>query len=72
MPGINVDTIQKQHMEMDVQVQRAAEALDQGHGTSLCKGFCKARFVCQVRGDGAVDDAQYPGHGLGVAGKQKT
>jgi len=61
MPGINVDTIQKQHMKVNIQIQSTAKPLDQGHRTSLYKGFCKARFVCQVRGDGAVDDAQHPG-----------
>ena len=71
VPGINVDTIQKQHMKVNIQIQSTAKTLDQGHRASLYKGFCKAGFMCQVRGDGAVDDAQYPGHDLGIAGKQK-
>jgi len=65
----NVYSIQKQHVEVDIQVQRTAETLDQGHRASLYKGFCKAPFMCQVRGDDAVGDAQYPGHDFGVAGK---
>src|SRR5210317_1679952 len=58
-------------MKMDIQIQRTAETLDQGHCAGLCHGFCKARLVRQVRGDGAIDNPQHPGHGFGVAGKQK-
>ena len=72
MSGIKVDTIQKQHMEMNVEIKRTAEALDQCHCTGLCRSRSKARFVRQVRGDGAVDDAQYPGYDFGFAGKQEA
>lgn len=58
-------------MEVDIQIERAAEALDQGHGASLYHGICKARFMCQVRGDGSVDDAQHLSHDFGISGKQK-
>ena len=54
------------------QVQRTAETLDQSHCAGLCRRLCEARFVAQVRGDSAVDNAQHPGHGLRVAGKQKA
>ncbi len=67
----DVHAVQKQHVEVNIQIQRAAEALDQGHGAGLCHGFCEARLAGQMRGDGAVDDGQRPGHGLGVAGKQE-
>jgi len=56
-------------MKVDIQIQRAAKTLDQGHCTGLCHGFRKARLVCQMRGDGSVDDAPRPGHGFGVTGK---
>ena len=36
MGAVNVHAIQKQHMKMDVQVQRAAKALDQGDGAGVC------------------------------------
>jgi len=38
-----------------------------GRFTGLCHGFCKARFVCEVCGDGAIDDAQYLGHNFGIS-----
>ena len=41
----DVHAIQKQHVKMNVQVQRTAEALNQGNCTSLCHGLCEARFV---------------------------
>jgi hypothetical protein len=50
-------------MKMDVEIERPTKSLDQSHCTRLCRGFCKARFVRQVRGDGAIDNAQYPGQG---------
>jgi hypothetical protein len=53
MLGINVDTIQKQHMEMNVEIERTAEALDQCHCAGLCHSHSKTRFVRQVGGDGA-------------------
>ena len=36
----------------------AAEALYQGHGAGLCRGFCEACLAGQMRGDGAVDNGQ--------------
>lgn len=57
---------------MYVEIERAAESLEQGHRTGLCYRLCEARFMRQVRGDGAVDDTQYPGHDSGISGKQKA
>ena len=36
------------------------------------KGPGKARLMDQVRGNGPLDDAQYPGNDLGVSGKQQA
>lgn len=47
-------------MKMNVQVQSAAEALDQGHGAGLCRGLCEACLAGQMRGDRAVDNGQRP------------
>jgi len=66
-----VHPVQKQHMKMNIQVQCAAEALDQGHGAGLCCGLCEACLAGQMRGDGAVDNGQRPGHDSGVAVKQE-
>ena len=57
---------------MDVEIERTPEALDKCHRTSLCEAFRKARFVGQVRGDGAVDDAQHLAHDGRLAGEQKA
>jgi len=56
MGAVNIRAIQKQHMKMDVQVQRAAKALDQGDGAGLCGGFCISGFSSQMRGNGPIDD----------------
>jgi len=68
----SIHSLQKQHMKVNIQIQSTAKALDQGHRASLYKGFCKARFMCQVRGDGARDDTQHFAHGFGLTGKQKS
>ena len=54
MGVVAVDSIQKQHMKMDVQVQRTAKALDQGNSAGVCRGFCIAGFVGQMRGNAAL------------------
>ena len=50
----------------------AAESLDQGDSAGLCGGFCITGIPSQMRGNGAVDDAQHTAHDGGPAGKQKT
>ncbi len=35
MLGINEDTVEKQHMKMNIQVQRTAKALNQGHAPAF-------------------------------------
>jgi len=57
---------------MHVQVQRAAEALDQGHGAVLRSGLFQPRLPDQVRADRPVDDAQHGGDGRRFRGKQKA
>jgi len=72
VPGINVDTIQKQHVEMGVEIQRTTEALDQRHCTGLCRSWSKACFVGEVRSDSAVGNAQCLAHDSRLTGKQKA
>ena len=43
VPGVH--TIEKQHVEMDVEVQRTAEALDQGHCTGLQQALLLSHFI---------------------------
>ena len=45
VPGINVGTIQKQHVEMNIEIERTAEALDQRHCTGFCRSRSRTRFV---------------------------
>ena len=56
--AVDVNTIQKQHVKVNVEVHRPAESLDQGDGAGLCRGFGIAGFPSQMRSDSAVDDAQ--------------
>ena len=56
---------------MDIQIQCAAEALDQRHSASLGGGLCVAGILDEVRGDDAVDDAQYLTHDPGAGGEQE-
>src|SRR5690606_26303760 len=59
-------------MQVDVKVERAAEALDQGDGTSLGRLTSEPRLLDQVRSDAAVDDAEHPAHDLGATGEQEA
>ncbi len=59
-------------MKMYIKIQCATKTLDQGHGAGLCRSLCETCLACQVRGNGAVDDAQHPGHDMRVTGKQKA
>ena len=57
--------------QMNVQIQRAAEALNQGDGPCVSRRFCKTGFPGQVRSNGAVDNTQRLAHDFGLAGKQE-
>jgi len=56
---------------MNIQIQRAAEALNQGDGPCVSRRFCKTGFPGQVRSNGAVDNTQRLAHDFGLAGKQE-
>ena len=62
MGAVAVDTIQKQHVEVDIEVEGTPEALDQGHCAGLCDGFGIAGFADQMRGNGSINDAQHLAH----------
>ena len=49
-------------MEVDIEFQRTAEALDQVDCARLGGLAGVANLVNEVRGDTAVDDAQHPPH----------
>lgn len=58
-------------MKVDVEVERATEALDQGDGARLCRLVRKPGFSDQMRGQYAIDDAQHLAHDRRTAGEQK-
>ncbi len=39
MDTVYVDSVQKIHMKVDVQIERTSEALDERNCTGLCRGF---------------------------------
>jgi hypothetical protein len=45
-------------MQVYIQVKRTAETLNQCDRTGVRCGFCVTGFFANVRGDGAIDDAQ--------------
>ena len=59
-------------MQMDIQVERAAETLDQGNRAGARGGGCVSGLANEVRGECAIDDAQYVAHDLGTAGVQEA
>lgn len=69
---LDVHAVEKQHMEVNIEVQRTAEALDQGDRAGLGRLTEEARLPDQVRGDAAVDNAEYPTHDLRPARKQEA
>ncbi len=58
-------------MEVDVQVERAAEALNQGDRAGLGALAGKPSLPRQVGGDAAVDDGEHLAHDGRVAREQK-
>ncbi|CRN69255.1 hypothetical protein PAERUG_P42_1_London_26_VIM_2_10_12_00013 [Pseudomonas aeruginosa] len=67
-----VHAVEPQHVEVNIQVQRAAEALDQGHRTALRAGVVDADLIGQPAGDHALHDAQHRANGFWLAGEQET
>jgi hypothetical protein len=58
--------------QMDIQVQCAAEALNQGNGPCVSNCFCITGFSGQVRSNGAADIIQRLAHDFRLAGKQES
>ncbi|EKK97637.1 hypothetical protein VCHC61A2_3617 [Vibrio cholerae HC-61A2] len=70
--GFHVHAVEPQHVEVDVQVQRAAETLDQRHRAALGAGAVDAGLIGQPAGDHALHDAQHRANGFWLAGEQET
>jgi hypothetical protein len=58
-PG-DIDPIQEQHVEVDVEVQRTDEALDQGHRAGTRPLASEPGLLEQMAGDGKIDDGTVP------------
>lgn len=69
---LDIDPVEEQHVEVQVQIQRAAETLDQGDRAGLRRLPREARLLDQVRSDAPVDDAEHPAHDLGAAREQEA
>lgn len=67
-----IHPVQKQHVEMDVQVQGRAEALDQGDRPSGSFLAGQSGLPGQVGGDRPGHDTQHPAHQLRVGGKEEA
>ena len=58
-------------MEVDVQIQRRAEPLDEGNCARASRLLRKAGLPDQVASDDAVDDAEHPADQCRMRGQQK-
>ena len=70
-PG-NIHPVQEQHLQMHIQVQSRAEALDEGYCTGACGAVGEASLVNEPGSDGAIDKPQGLSHQVRVAGKQEA
>ena len=68
---IHIDAIEEQHMEMDIQIECPAEALDQGDGAGVRHLVSEPRLPDQVCGNHTVDNTQHPAHDRRTAGQQQ-
>jgi len=70
--GVLVHAVEPQHVEVDVEIQRAAEALDQGHHAALRRIPRHAGLIGKPTGDHTMHDAQHRADGLRLAGEQEA
>lgn len=67
-----VHPVQPQHVEMHVEIERAAEALDQRDRTAARVGPLDARLIRQPAADDPLHDAQHRADHLRLAGEQQA
>ena len=60
--ALDIHPVEEQHVEVDVEVQGAAEALDQGDRACMGRLAGKSSLLDQVRGNASVDDAEHLAH----------
>ena len=68
---LGVDAVEDEHVEVHVEVQRAAEALDQPHRTRLRALARESGLADQVGGETAMGDAEHRAHRRGIIGEEE-
>jgi hypothetical protein len=68
--AIHLNSIEKQHVEMYVQIQLTTEGLDECDNTGMCHFMGPPDFFDQVCGDNTVDSTQHLPPCGRAAGKQ--
>src|SRR5882724_229341 len=67
-----IHPIRHDHVEMNIEVERTAKALNQGDGAALSVFLGKSGFLDLKGGDGAINDAERFAQRGRVARKQET
>lgn len=67
-----VNTIQKQHVKVHIEIQRTAESLDQRYRAGLRCLSSESCFLDQVGREGPVHDPQHTPHQFRAAGEQES
>ncbi len=70
--ALRIRPTEKQHVEMNVHIERGAEVLDQCHRAGVGRLAGEPSVVDQVRSNDTVNDAEHPIHDHWRAGEQKT
>jgi len=72
--ALDVHPVEEQHVQVDVEVEveRTTEALDQSDRAGSGRLVSVASFSDQMRGNDTLDDTQHATHNLGPAGEQET
>ena len=67
-----IHPIEEDHVEVNVQVQRRAKALDQRHGAGVAGGSGEACLLQQEAGNRAPDGVQYQRQRSGISSQQES
>ena len=72
MRAVDVDTIQQMHVEVDIEVEGAPKRWIRVTAPVCAMVFGVAGLADQMRGNGAIDNAQHLAHDGGLTGKQQA
>jgi hypothetical protein len=70
--ALDVHPVEEQHVQVDVEVERTTEALDQSDRAGSSRLVSVVSFSDQMRGNDTLDDTQHATGDLGPAGEQET